>query len=125
MTIFKKSFKYSKIYFIVLRKMAKSDQGKVVAILSYFLVGIIWYFVDEKVKGDKLAKFHVKQALNLMIISVAVSVVGMFLFFLIWIVPLVQLALFVLWIIGLISAINGNMKEIPIIGGLAEKYLNF
>lgn len=105
--------------------MAKSDQGKVVAILSYFLVGIIWYFVDEKVKGDKLAKFHVKQALNLMIISVAVSVVGMFLFFLIWIVPLVQLALFVLWIIGLISAINGNMKEIPIIGGLAEKYLNF
>ena len=50
--------------------MAKDDNSKLVAILSYFLVGVIWYLVDEKVKKSPLAKFHVKQALNLMIISI-------------------------------------------------------
>jgi len=109
------------------------DNSKLVAILSYFLVGIIWYFADEKVKGSSLAKFHVKQSLNLIVVSMSLSIVfrvlGTALFFiwgmLWWIWSLVSLALFVLWIFGLISAINSTEKEIPIVGQFADKYLKF
>ncbi len=103
-----------------------SDNKKLVAILSYFLVGIIWYFADESIKGDKRVKHHVKQALNLLIISVIVNVLLSFIFILGWlIIPIIYIMTFVLWIVGLINAINLNDKDIPIIGPLADKYLKF
>lgn len=110
--------------------MAKEGNEKLVAILSYFLVGIIWYFVDAKVRKDKRVKFHVKQALNLLIISVAIGIIfGWILFWsfgiFYFIYLILRIALFVLWIIGLINAINLKQKDIPIIGQLAGKYLTF
>jgi len=41
------------------------EQGKACAILAYFFVGIIWFFVDEKLKKNEFAKFHAKQAMIL------------------------------------------------------------
>lgn len=108
----------------------KQDNSKAVAILSYFLVGIIWYFVDEDVRKNKEVKFHVKQALNIGIISIVLSVVlgwfTLFTFgFFYFIFVLVRIGVFVLWLIGLINAINMNKKEIPVVGEFAEKYLTF
>lgn len=110
--------------------MAKKGTEKLVSILSYFLIGIIWYFVDEDVRKNKVVKFHVKQALNLLIISVALGIIFSFftvitfgLFYFVYLV--VRVILFVLWIIGLINAINMNKKEIPIIGEFADRYLTF
>ena len=54
-------------------KNNKNENDKIVSILSYFLVGIIWYAVDNNVK-NKNTTFHVKQALNLLIINFVVSV---------------------------------------------------
>ena len=110
--------------------MAKKGNEKLVSILSYFLIGIIWFFVDEDMRKNKAARFHVKQALNLMIISVALGVifnilmaVTLGLFYFIYVV--VQIGLFVLWLIGLVNAINMKKKEIPIVGEFADKYLTF
>lgn len=115
--------------------MAEND--KVVSILAYFLVGIIWYFVDKKVQNNT-TKLHVKQALNLGIIAIALGIIfailtpiigivtlGFGLLILGPVIMLVNLAILVLWIIGLVYAIQLKNSKIPVIGGFADKYLTF
>ncbi|OYT42821.1 MAG: import component protein [Candidatus Aenigmarchaeota archaeon ex4484_56] len=102
-----------------------NENEHIASILSYFLVGIIWYFVDEKMKKSKMLKFHSKQALNLFIISIVLSIVFQILFFLFWLGWVVNLVILVLWILGLINAINKKEAPIPIVGGWAEKYLTY
>jgi uncharacterized membrane protein len=105
------------------------EESKICVILMYiiFLVGLIWFLVDEKMKGNKFAKFHLKQLLILIIASVAVSIVGSIIPFIGWfiILPIGSLLVFVLWIFGLVYAIKGEEKPVPIIGQLAEKWFTF
>jgi uncharacterized membrane protein len=118
--------------------MAKEDNSKICAILSYFLVGIVWYFVDEKMKKNAFVKYHVKQGLNLLIIGVAFSIAWSILtgilaivtmgFALIVLAPvsmLISLAEIVLWIFGIVYAAQNTQKPIPVIGIYADKYLKF
>jgi len=101
------------------------ESGKVCAILSYLLVGIIWYFADENMKKNNFVKFHVKQGLVLIIISIAGSIVLSMLFFIGWFIfPIWQLAILILAILGIINAVNGKEKELPNIGQFA-KHLTF
>ena len=97
------------------------QQGKMCAILAYLLVGIIWYFVDEKMQKNKLANFHVKQALVL----AAASLVGNALLFativFFWLIPLFQIAILVFVVMGIINANNEEEKELPVIGRFAKK----
>lgn len=114
------------------------DDGKICAILSYVLIGIIWFFADNKMRKNALAKYHAKQALNLLIIEVVFSIVwGVFVgiiaaitfgYGLLLLAPisgLIWLAFFALWVFGLIYAIQEKQKPIPVIGAFAEKYLKF
>ena len=117
--------------------MSKHEHGKVCAILSYFLVGIIWYFVDEKMRKDSFAKFHAKQALFLLITSFVVSILLGVLSTILFIIPfigaifagllgtIVSLAILILWLFGVIYAATENKKVVPIIGSYAEKIFNF
>ena len=109
--------------------MAKGNEvedGKVCAILSYLLVGIIWYFADENMKKNNFVKYHVKQGLVLLIFAVAVSIFNTIFG---WIPIIGWLAAFMLsisvllfFVMGLISSINGKKKELPIIGQFAKKF---
>lgn len=102
------------------------DNSKLVAILSYFIVGIFWYFIDEKVRKSPLTKFHVKQAINIFLLSIAVQAVISLIFFLEKILSSIAGAAFIiLWIFGLVYSMNGQTKELPVVGQLAEKYLTF
>lgn len=109
------------------------DNGVVCAILCYFLVGIIWYFADENMKKNELARYHAKQGLVLLIASIAVSI----LFGIIWaifvFIPMlwflitaiswiVWLFFFVVWIFGIVYAATGKLKPMPIIGKFGEKF---
>ncbi len=106
------------------------EDGKVCAALSYILIGIIWYFVDEKMKKNRFAKFHAKQGLVLLIAWVVVWIVLMILglplaFFwalgyLIWLVA--EICFLVLVVLGFISAVNGKEQELPLIGHLGTKF---
>ena len=107
--------------------MSEAEEGKVCSILSYFLVGIIWYFADEKMKKNAFAKFHAKQGLALLIVCVAVSIVGSVLGwlpiiggFMRVIMLLLSLCLFVLWVLGIINSAQGKSKALPVIGSLGE-----
>ena len=96
-------------------------QGKVCAMLSYLLIGIIWYFADEKMKKNNFIKFHVKQAITLLIVSFAGSIALGMTFILAWLIPFLQIAVFVLMIIGIMNANNEEKKELPIIGKFGNK----
>lgn len=111
--------------------------AKLVSILAYFLIGVIWYFVDPSLKNEKLTKFHVKQSLNLAILSilsgVVISAITPILIFipivgwlaLIILSMVVPIFFLILFIMGIISAVNEKMTPIPIVGFLANKYLTF
>lgn len=119
----------------VKQKTKSVENEKLCAILSYFLVGIIWYFADEKMKESEFAKYHAKQGLVLIIASIAYSIILQILVS-IFILPLILTGLWVglgmisilyyvplIWaIIGLVNAANGQTKELPLIGKYAEKF---
>ena len=100
-----------------------NDNAKVCAILAYLLVGIIWYFADETMRKDKFVKFHVQQAIALLIVSIAGQIILSLIWFIGWILmPLFGIFILILWIIGLINAANNKEKELPIIGPLGKKF---
>ena len=112
----------------VKKKVSKSDNagnGTACAILSYFVIGIVWYFADDNMKKNSLARFHAKQGLVLLLAGVIIGAVRILLLWIpfigkliVWIVGVVFL---VLWIFGIVNSATGQEKPLPIIGGFAEK----
>jgi uncharacterized membrane protein len=105
--------------------------GKTIAIISYFsLIGWIIAYVLYNNNKTKLAAFHIRQSLGLMLTAVALYIV-MFVFLFIpvlgWLISiLIWIALvgiFILWVIGLVAAINGEEKPVPVIGTKAQEIL--
>lgn len=103
-------------------KAGGPENGKTAGILAYLLVGIIWFFADEKIKRDEFAKFHVKQSLVLLIISIGGYIILGLIPVLGWIImPFFGLATFAFAVLGIINAAQGQKKELPFIGGYASK----
>ena len=96
--------------------MTKEDQAKVVAILSYItLVGWIIALILNMNKKTDLGSFHLRQALLLVIAWIIfwwIPVIG-------WLLNIVVL---VFAIMGLVYAIQGQKKEIPLVGSLAQQW---
>lgn len=89
---------------------ADIDKNKTMAILAYF---IFFLPLLTDAKDSKFAKFHANQALLVTLIYIAGFVLTFFLIgFLVYILG------FVLWIMGIISAVNGEMKRLPLIGNI-------
>lgn len=93
---------------------------KVTGILAYFsLLGwLIAYLAGDK-EG---AKFHLNQGLVLAIAEILLSAVNTAL----GLIPIIGgiigfvlgILLLVLWILGLVSAIKGEEKAVPVLGGI-------
>jgi len=96
------------------------EQGKTCAILSYLLIGIIWYFADDKMRKNAFAKYHVKQGLVLLIVWVVIWIISIPLFFLFWLFWIIEIVLLVLMILGIINAVNNKKAPLPIIGQFAK-----
>ena len=119
-------------------KSVKSDVGNglACAVLSYLLIGIIWFFADEKMKKNNFAKFHVKQALVLLVaaivFSVAYGIVFTILAAILIFIPVAGLVLIyilglIFWlpavwaVIGIVYSATGKQKKLPVIGNFADK----
>jgi len=92
-----------------------ASEDKTVAILSYItLIGFIVAIVMNSNKKTKLGAFHLRQMLGLILTSF------------LCIIPLLNIVilicLFVLWILGLLSATKGEMKPVPLVGPLYQKW---
>ncbi len=94
---------------------ADVEKNKTMAILAYF---IFFLPLVTDAKNSPFAKFHANQSLILLLgffILMFINVIP-FLGQLLWFVG--SIALFVFWIMGLMNAVNGKMKELPLIGGI-------
>ena len=109
---------------------ASSNNGKLVAILSYFgilwIVAIILHFVGGN--KTKLGAYHLRQTLGLFIVGLIAGIIcviimkisltlGLIIY---WIIAI---CLFVLWVFGLIAAIKGEEKPMPVIGAKIQGIL--
>jgi uncharacterized membrane protein len=111
---------------------ANQDNGKIAGIVSYFsIIGwLIAYFALYQNNKTSLASYQLRQTLLFHIISMVLRFglgviltavwfsTGMFSVY--GFMRILYLGLFIIWIIGLIGAINGEKKEIPLIGDWAQ-----
>jgi len=106
-----------------------TDDGKICALLSYVFVGIIWFFVDVKMRKNTFAKFHVKQSIIFIVLLILTNL-AVALFSLISkafgnIIGIIMYALLgILWILGVVFAAAGREKELPVVGAFT-KFLDF
>jgi len=102
---------------------AAASEDKTVAIVAYLtLIGFIAAVIIHSNKKTKLGAYHLRQMLGFMlswfavIILIIIPIIG-------WIlIPVFYLCMFILWIMGLIAAINGQMKPMPLVGPMYQKW---
>ncbi|MBN1792924.1 hypothetical protein JW826_04550 [Candidatus Woesearchaeota archaeon] len=109
---------------VVSKKGQSNGSGNDVAcaVLSYLLVGIIWYFADASMKGNAFVKRHVRQGIVLLVLWIAVVMVLSAIPLLGWVlIPIAQILFLILWVIGIIHAATKKDEPMPVLGTLADK----
>lgn len=96
------------------------EKGKMTAIISYILIiGVLIAMSMNSESKNKFASFHIRQALGLSILFIALGLVisnfgSPMITFSMWIF------MSVLWSCGMITAIKGQMISVPLIGNLFQ-----
>ena len=103
--------------------MASADdveKNKVLAIVGYIFPILFFVPLINDAKNSVFAKFHANQHLLLLIGGFGVSILGAVIPIIGWfiILPFGYLGLFVMAVLGLINAARGEMKPMPLIGGI-------
>jgi len=118
---------------------ATVGEDKTAAILAYLtLIGFVVAIILHSSKKTKLGAFHLRQMLGYIltvvvgwicvafVMFVLLIVLAFMKSFVLLLVPLIYFAfgisMLVLWIMGLIAAINGQMKPMPVVGPLYQKW---
>jgi uncharacterized membrane protein len=102
----------------------KNDDYILCSALAYLLIGIIWFFLDEKMRHDGFVKFHVQQAMVFLIMSMILQFIAGLSLLISWILtPLIGAIILVFLIIGIVHAVTGKKRELPIIGEYGRKIL--
>ncbi len=106
---------------------ATGGEDKTVAIIAYLtLIGFIVAIVVHMNKKTKLGAFHLRQMLGFVLTGIAVvfcEIILIFIPILGWLcIVALWLSMLVLWILGLVAAINGQMKPMPVVGPLYQKW---
>ena len=104
-----------------------SKKNTAMAALAYVLF-FIPLLTDSK--NDSFVKFHVKQSLVLLIVSIGWSIASQFLRYLPvlgWVVgglagTVVSILLLILWVKGLMNALNGKEEILPVVGSYASQF---
>lgn len=93
-----------------------TENGKLTAILAYFsILGLIIAFILHSNNKTQFGAYHIRQAIGIFILAIVVMAVISIIS--IWILTwIAQLGLLVIWLLGLISAIQGEMKPVPVLG---------
>lgn len=95
-------------------------KNKLLAAIAY--VWILCIVTILCAKDDPFARYHANQGLVLLIANLAATVLG----FVLGLIPVVGgiiswiigVVLFVFMILGIINAVKGEMKPLPLIGGI-------
>ncbi len=106
---------------------ASTTEDKTVAILSYLtLIGFIAAIIIHSNKKTQLGAFHLRQALGLFVTCIGIFVCNFVLAFIPILGWLAMFALWVAWLVilimGFISAVKGEMKPVPVLGPMYQKW---
>lgn len=98
-----------------------AEKNKMMAIVGYIIPILFFIPLVSDGKNSPFAKFHANQQLILLLAAIAVNVVGGMIPFLGWfiILPFGSIGLIILAIMGIINAAKGEMKKLPVIGGIS------
>lgn len=99
---------------------AARGENKLMAVLSY--LGILVVIPLLAARDDPFVLGHARQGLWLLIIEAAASVLSRVPFFGFFVQLAGGIGCLILAIMGIVAAGQGDSKQIPIIGELAEKY---
>ncbi len=93
-----------------------TDDGKTVAIIAYiFFIGWVIALLMNNEKKTSLGSYHLRQSLGIMCVGVILVIITWIVG--IWILStIINLAIFVFWLLGFLSAIQGEMKPVPVFG---------
>ena len=94
-----------------------SNNNSLMAVLAYLGILVLIPLLTEA-KNDSFVKFHIQQGLVMLI----AWVLGSFLFWVPFVGWILWLGIVVLTIIGIMNAVNGHMKELPVIGHFGSKF---
>lgn len=104
----------------------KNISPKTVAIVAYLtIIGWIIALIMNNNNPSSLGKFHIRQALGILLISVAASLLSG-IPILGWIISLaLSILAFVLWLIGILDAIAGReSKPVPVVGAQFQTWFS-
>ena len=91
-----------------------ANNDMVMGILAYIL-----FFIPLLAGvNSPFVRYHTNQGLVLFLFWVAGWVASMILPLLFLIIPFYSLFLFILWVLGIINVTKGEMKPLPLIGGI-------
>lgn len=93
------------------------SSNTLMAVLSYFGILVLIPLLTDA-KNDPFVKFHIKQGLVLLVVSIIAGVIG-WIPVVGWIVPIL---VFVLFLIGVINAASGKKEPLPVIGQYGDKF---
>lgn len=90
------------------------ETNKVISIVGYFIF-FVPLLIDSK---NETYRFHSGQALNLLLLSLAINIVGSIIPIIgtFVILPLGGLLCLVLLVMGILNVVNDELKELPLIG---------
>lgn len=93
-----------------------TDNGKTVAIIAYItLIGWIIALIMNNGNKTAIGSYHLRQSLGIIcvgvILNILASIIGISIIS--WIV---WAGVLVLWILGILSAVQGEMKPVPVVG---------
>lgn len=102
---------------------ATSGEDKTVAIVAYLtLIGFLVALIIHSNKKTRLGAFHLRQFLGILLTCIAAGIL-MIIPILGWFAAIViDLFMLVCWIIGFVAAINGQMKPVPLVGEMYQKW---
>lgn len=98
-----------------------AEKNKAMAIIGYIIPILFFIPLVTDAKSSPFAKYHANQQLNFLLFAVVgyiissilmVILIGFLLYF------LVMIASIVFMIMGIINAAKGEMKPLPLIGGI-------
>ena len=90
--------------------------GKTKAIVAHiYWIGWVIVLVLNSNDKDELTSFYLRQLLGLFLFSIVIAFVPVINIFG-WIIT------FIFWLISLLGAVNGERKEIPLVGNLFQDW---
>lgn len=104
------------------KNFTSGNNNTFLAVISY--IGPLVIFSYLMSKDSEFVRFHAKQGMVVFGIEVIMWIISSMMYSMWMVLNVVNLATLILSIIGIVNAVQGNKKELPLVGGWA-KMVNF